>query len=62
MHKIKLMETDTIIIYTLKRDGEKILMTDDYYSIVYWIHQNTSHSLDWACKYEGYSVEEEVRA
>lgn len=43
--------------YNLSRDG-KAIMTGDEFEILRYIHKNHCFSLDWACKYEGYSLEE----
>lgn len=48
--------------YIIKRDGKQLAeVTDErsnFIAVVRWFHQHTGCSMDWALKYEGYSIEE----
>lgn len=44
--------------YTLLRDGQPVQTFDDFTALVDYIHQNHPYSFDWACKHEGYSVQD----
>lgn len=44
--------------WTIKRDGKVIAngLTSEI-RVLEWMHKHTSCSMDWAMKYEGYSIE-----
>lgn len=44
-------------VYVLRRDGVEILRGSEY-DCWHWIHSNQPYSVDWATRWEGFTIEE----
>ncbi len=54
------MTNPKVCTATIKRDGDVVVVLNypGPCSVLSWFIKNTSQSMDWALKHEGYSVEE----